>query len=225
MRRELEVVDVSIPDLSELLDDELGGHFVLIHDFKPDIDTYLANRPTAPIRSLDEIIASQKFHPAIAPQLHAHHITHSLWRVLLTEPSCLNALGSRLQSYQALIQNGVDALVYPSILKIAQPLGEEQLGSNCKLSARSGLPAITVPAGFTSNGLPVGLRNPWAGMGRVKTPRVRLCLRASHPSPSSTREHSRIVRVVVRQTPQVGLAQRNPTSHCKTSEAILDAIL
>ena len=37
------------------------------------------------------------------------------------------------------------------------PLGEKQPGSNCTLSANSGLPAITVPAGFTDDGLPVGL--------------------------------------------------------------------
>jgi Asp-tRNA(Asn)/Glu-tRNA(Gln) amidotransferase A subunit family amidase len=32
-----------------------------------------------------------------------------------------------------------------------------QMGSNCQLSANSGLPAIAVPGGFTADGLPVGL--------------------------------------------------------------------
>ena len=36
-------------------------------------------------------------------------------------------------------------------------IGEMQMGSNCQLSANSGLPAIVVPGGFTPDGLPVGL--------------------------------------------------------------------
>ena len=36
-------------------------------------------------------------------------------------------------------------------------IGEMQMGTNCQLSANSGLPAITVPGGFTADGLPVGV--------------------------------------------------------------------
>jgi amidase len=36
-------------------------------------------------------------------------------------------------------------------------IGEMQIGTNCQLSANSGLPAITVPGGFTADGLPVGV--------------------------------------------------------------------
>ena len=39
----------------------------------------------------------------------------------------------------------------------AAPLGEPQPGGNCQLSANSGLPAVSVPAGFTTDGLPVGM--------------------------------------------------------------------
>ena len=53
--------------------------------------------------------------------------------------------------------NNLDALAYPTIRQIAAPLGEDQEGSNCHLSANSGLPSITVPAGFVEEGLPVGL--------------------------------------------------------------------
>ena len=35
--------------------------------------------------------------------------------------------------------------------------GQPQLGTNCHLSANSGLPAIVVPGGFTPDGLPVGV--------------------------------------------------------------------
>ena len=32
-----------------------------------------------------------------------------------------------------------------------------QPGSNCRVSAQSGLPAISVPVGFTADGIPVGM--------------------------------------------------------------------
>ena len=55
--------------------------------------------------------------------------------------------------------------VYPTATEEAVPLGEEQTHSNCKLAAAAGLPAISVPAGFGSQGLPVAielLAEPWA---------------------------------------------------------------
>jgi Asp-tRNA(Asn)/Glu-tRNA(Gln) amidotransferase A subunit family amidase len=54
--------------------------------------------------------------------------------------------------------SNLDAVAYPSVRRKASPLGEEQVDAvNCKLAANSGLPAIVVPAGFTPDGLPVGV--------------------------------------------------------------------
>jgi len=53
--------------------------------------------------------------------------------------------------------NRVDALAYPTIRRKANVIGEMQMGTNCRLSANSGLSAITTPAGFTADGLPVGV--------------------------------------------------------------------
>jgi len=51
----------------------------------------------------------------------------------------------------------LDAIAYPTIRRIAPVVGGGQAGSNAALSANTGLPAITVPAGFTPGGFPVGL--------------------------------------------------------------------
>jgi amidase len=51
----------------------------------------------------------------------------------------------------------LDAIVYPTIRRIAPMVGGAQPGSNAALSANAGLPAITVPAGFTPGGFPVGI--------------------------------------------------------------------
>ena len=54
-------------------------------------------------------------------------------------------------------EHALDAFVYPTIRRTAAPIGTPQEGSNCRLSAISGLPALTVPAGFAEDGMPVGL--------------------------------------------------------------------
>ena len=51
----------------------------------------------------------------------------------------------------------LDAVAYPTVRRIAPVVGGAQAGSNAALSANSGLPAITVPAGFTAQGFPVGI--------------------------------------------------------------------
>lgn len=51
----------------------------------------------------------------------------------------------------------LEAIVYPTVRRIAPVVGGAQPGSNAALSANSGLPAITVPAGFTPGGFPVGI--------------------------------------------------------------------
>src|SRR5207237_583552 len=53
--------------------------------------------------------------------------------------------------------NKLDALVYPTVRRKAAYIGEPQRGANCQLSAVTGLPALSMPAGFTPDGLPIGV--------------------------------------------------------------------
>jgi len=64
-----EVVEVTVPGLADLLTDRANGFLVLRQDFKFDLNAYLAARPTAPVRTLEEVLASGKFHPAVETNL------------------------------------------------------------------------------------------------------------------------------------------------------------
>jgi hypothetical protein len=59
----------------------------------------------------------------------------------------------------------LDALIYPTMQRRPAMIGDPQAGSTCQLSSHSGFPALSLPAGFTSDGLPVGLEllgRPWS---------------------------------------------------------------
>ncbi len=162
-----EVVEIEIPDLAELLDDVMQGFLVLTYDFKFDLDAFLASHPTAPYRSLEEIIASGKVSSAeqVIPRLQASQAIESRdvepYRNEIARRAVLREL-----IVAAMNDANLDALAYPTIAFAPALLGEAQSdNATCRLAAKSGLPALSLPAGFTESGHPVGLEllgRPWA---------------------------------------------------------------
>ena len=156
-----EVVEVSIPDWERLFfTDELGPAFVIFQEFKFDLNAYLAQHPTAPMHSLTEVLASGKVSPhesvrarmeisEAVPTLDTKEYYEHLARRETIKQTTLKAMGD----------NRLDALVYPTVSQKPALLGELQgvAAVNCYLSALSGLPTLSMPGGFTADGIPVGV--------------------------------------------------------------------
>ena len=152
-----EVVELDLPELPDLLDDPWNGHLVIIHDFKWDIGDYFAALPATPVDNLADIMQTKATHEAVLPNLQA-----SASIAERNNPDYQREIARRqdLRDYLhgVLDDNRLNALVYPSIRRAPTTLSDhQQLGSNCRASAKSGLPAISVPVGFDNQGLPVGV--------------------------------------------------------------------
>ncbi len=157
-----EVIDpLVIPDLEALT--EATG---FCSRFRHDLAAYLEGLgPDAPVHSLDEIAASERYLPRHAKTMD--------WAMSVDvapaeqAPPCVDVQGDPRRKalldavVAAMDEAGVDALAYPSWSNPPRRIGDDDgpHGNNSPIIApHSGQPAITVPMGFTASGLPLGLQ-------------------------------------------------------------------
>ncbi|MEO1934467.1 MAG: amidase family protein [Myxococcales bacterium] len=148
-----EIVPVHLPELVPMLD---VGFAVLLAEFPTDLETYLAGCPTAAVKSLADVLATGRVHADVAPIMQAA-VDVKFRETPAYERAIANRGRIRRLLETAIRDQGLDALAYPSILRVAAPIGAPQEGSNAYASADSGLPAISLPGGYDSDGHPVGL--------------------------------------------------------------------
>jgi Asp-tRNA(Asn)/Glu-tRNA(Gln) amidotransferase A subunit family amidase len=135
---------------------EADGVAIIRFEFKFDLNGYLARTPGAPARTLADILARGVIHPSLEA---AFRRSNDVATLDSDEYRAIVARNARLRdSLVALMDDqNVTALVYPTMRRTSAQIGEPQLGGNCAASAATGLPAITVPAGFADDGMPVGV--------------------------------------------------------------------
>jgi Asp-tRNA(Asn)/Glu-tRNA(Gln) amidotransferase A subunit family amidase len=147
-----EVVDISVPGLDDLLRDSS----VIADDFKFDLMAYLAKQPNAPVKSLGEILDRGLHHAELDATFRLRNQPEKRESEHYRQ-AMVKRRASRAAVLATLEEQRIDALAYPTLRRKPALIGEAQGGTNCQLSATTGLPAISMPAGFSTDGLPIGL--------------------------------------------------------------------
>jgi Asp-tRNA(Asn)/Glu-tRNA(Gln) amidotransferase A subunit family amidase len=128
--------------------------------FKGQLEEYLGSLgPSAPVKSLNDILDSKKFHPSIEKRLEDAQAID-----LPPQEECreeeLAAGRLRDEVHVLFASQRLDALVFPTWSNPPRVLGDLTTphGNNSpQLSPPTGFPAVTVPMGF-ARGLPAGLQ-------------------------------------------------------------------
>ena len=144
-------LEITIPDFDELIQ-RVG---VINLEFGTDLIDYLTATPATTVKSVADIVETGLHHRALENSLRNNSPVDidiedyeaRLERRATVRNTVVGILDDHL----------LDALAYPTLRRKPARIGEPQRGSNCQLSAVSGMPALTLPAGFTNDGLPVGV--------------------------------------------------------------------
>lgn len=168
------VEDVAVPGLDELL----RGSSMLNADFKADLADYLSTIDNPPVHSLGEILEAGLIHSSLEAGMRTRNAvpsrdTEPARRARVKRAALASVIDAVIDEQQ------LTALVYPTLRRKAARIGEAQAGSNCQVSASSGLPALSVPAGFTDDGLPVGLELMGRAFGDVELVQVGAAIEAT----------------------------------------------
>jgi Asp-tRNA(Asn)/Glu-tRNA(Gln) amidotransferase A subunit family amidase len=155
-----EIIDVTVPGFDSLV----ANSSVIPYEFKFDLMDYLTAHPSAKLGSLRDILDRGLYHDALKATFETREAVGSR-----DSPAYRSALAKR-----SLIRNTIvgvldslrlDALVYPTMRRKPAFIGDPQAGTTCALSSQSGLPALSAPASFSRDGLPIGVEligRPWA---------------------------------------------------------------
>lgn len=157
-----ELIDpVSLPDLSQRLSTSS------LHELHPkhDINEFLEELSNPPVDSIAEIYETGAYHEAlelfedIANGPDKPSDDPNYWKSVAAQEELRESIVYLLAKYD------LDALVFPDVQVVPVGYEDYHTGSvtreeypvNTVIASQSSCPAISMPAGFTNNGLPVGV--------------------------------------------------------------------
>jgi amidase len=153
--RGAEIVDpIEIPNLLGLLQGSGAAPNTNIYETEQAINGYLAQHPDTPVRTFRAMVESPLL---IEPRRRAliYAVGHEP-----TEPGFplqrLTQEALRTEVLKTMADNRLDAFLYATYDHAPTKLPHTTLGNNRQLAPVLGFPALAVPGGFSSDGLPLG---------------------------------------------------------------------
>ncbi|WP_227354286.1 amidase family protein [Haladaptatus salinisoli] len=162
---EMEAAGATIVDPVEVVDaDVLATARVIRYEFERDVNRYLEGLgDAAPYRTLGDIVESGLVAEAVQSRLTAGDVLDVDAEAPDEERGYLRRLERRreiaVDTARRMVERDLDALLYPpsTIPPVEIPENQPFEELSCELAAHTGFPAIVVQAGFTEDGLPVGV--------------------------------------------------------------------
>lgn len=155
------LVDIEIPDM---MDHIVETSLYLTHS-RHDINGFLASRPNMPTKTLEEINATGKFDPTLDLLIDIFKGPEKP----TDDPDYFQKLAARDRFQRQVANivgaNALDALVFPCVQVLPPTKQEVRDGkhqcltfpTNTLIASQTWMPSICVPAGFTDDGVPVGM--------------------------------------------------------------------
>ncbi len=189
---EAEVTDVLERDGRTTLD-ELGAE---IRELEPDFDG--AEESFRTLRAWEMVQKHGELYRTRRDELSENIVANVEMGLDLTAADVHNAYTARTRLYTRMVGlfDGIDILATPTVQlppfpvdwtwprEVAGETQDDYLGwmRSCWYVSATGLPAISVPCGFTADGLPVGIQFVGRPLGEVDLLRFAQAFEAAHPA-------------------------------------------
>ena len=161
---EMAAAGATVVDPVEVADlEHVESARVIQFEFARDVERYLATLADPPYDSLAEIVETGEVADAVADRIRDGEILEVDYEALDENVEYLRKLDRRrrlrVDTERRMVERDLDALLYPpsTVPPVEIPAHQPFDELRCELSAHTGLPAVTVPAGYTDEGLPVGV--------------------------------------------------------------------
>jgi amidase len=153
--RGAEIIDpIAIPNLREMIS-KTGSGGAGVYEAEAAIDAFLAQNPGAPVHTLREIVDSSLVIAKRREEL-ATTLGHSTEQIgYVKESRARDEL--RTLILRVMADNRLDALIYATYDHAPAMVPKSTPGTNRVLASATAFPAISVPAGFFADGLPIGV--------------------------------------------------------------------